>query len=499
MKKIATILIVLLSFCSATAVASQKRLVAWTVASFGREAITNFDVEKYVEQTQISDAMKAALYKQAEGDFQKYSDLKSQVIQKYFKKGASQLIYAKLMERQHNANHSKKRVAFKTSEREFYDKVEQTEDKVLKELLDTRIGIVKARQKYGQFLISQNYPHKSSESASEVYWRWYEDQKSRIKTEFYLREVKNYEAYVSLKNERYYFESPVAVHDFYNEVKEDIEQNLATKKLDNAQLYKLMSNNKKWSILIKSVTNSQLSHSTVKELSQDKLLTNSAIEAIDFALSKEDDIRSYSAKALQLKKKYQDLSILEKKSKDYLAKFIQNKNDHTSYMLSLLFKLASKISNNELNTNLHDTLLENLLTTTRAFKQDLLKSDSDSTLEKELETRLLSSIEYSSLDDLERAYAELLIFSIKFQVKKYTLTTVHPVRVHLNEYKDINLHRKVRSFLKYEWMQKEYRDFVKENLLWKIDYLTIRLDAETYLTGRDAQEFLLGKELVDSL
>jgi hypothetical protein len=493
MKKIATLLLLTQALSSASTLAAPKRLVAWTVANVGRSYITNFDVDQFTEQTQLTDAIKAGLFKKSGGDYAKYIELKDDFVSRYFKKSTSQLVYAKMMEDSHHAEHGSKRVAFKTSESDFYDKVQETEDRILKDLLDQRIGIKKSREQYGQFLKEQNYPHTKSESGSDVYWRWYEAQKERIKTEFYLREVKNYEAYVSLKNQRYYFESPVAVHDFYHNAKEDIETNLEGKKLNNKELYQLMNKNKKWSMITKTINNKQMDTASVEDYATDTLLLAAGEKALKEIAKKQETIRSYPLKSKKLLAKYKDQNLLSNKAKAYLEKFIEDKSNNTNYMLSKLFKLASMI---DTNTNLEQRTTEihhRLNSTVMDILADLVNNKSTLTLEKELDKRLMASVNYEGLDDIDKTIAELLIFSMKFQVKKSSFENRIPVRVTLKEYGNFQVHDNIKKFLKHEWMKEQYQEFLDDKIRWKFDYLTIRLDETTRLSGNEAMEFILGK------
>lgn len=493
MKKIATLILLSQALSFTSALAGEGQLIAWTVANISREQISNFDVDEFVESTQISDAMKASLFKKADGNYSKYQDLKSKLTKRYFKKGASQLIYGKLMEQNHKSNHRKNRVAFKTTEKAFYDRVEQSEDAVLKDLIETRIGIVKSRAKYGEFLISQSYPHKKSESSSDVYWRWYEDQKKRIKTEFFLKEVKNYEAYVSLKNQKYYHQNPIAVHDFYYDTKKEIEEKLSNQKLNNKELYQLTTTNKKWSLIIDKISNSQIDHAKAKEFKADESLMNLAKSSLQKAIDNSDKINGYPLKALILKEKYKDSKKLEEKARVYLTKYIEDKSNNTNYMLSLLFRLASQI---EVDTNLEDVTNEisnKTLEATKNLLEQLETTTSNQTLEKELDLLLTDSVDYTNMNDLEKTVADLVIFSTKFQVKKSSFEKKVPVRVKFKKYGSFEVHDKVKSFLKYEWMQDEYRNFVDNDLKWQFDYINIRLDRDTYLAGDKAMEFVLGK------
>ncbi|OUR94057.1 hypothetical protein A9Q84_18260 [Halobacteriovorax marinus] len=495
MKKAATLLFLTQLLSSNIALASDP--IAWIVATPGNRAITNFDVTEFVELTQISDAMKIALFKQAEGDFNKYEELKAKVANKYFKKSASQLIYAKMMKRDHKTKHGSKRVAFNTTEREYYDKVQGNEDKLLKDLLDQRMGIVKARAQYGDFLINSGYPHKKSESSSDVYWRYYEEQKARIKTEFLLHEVKKYESYISRKDERYYYMGPAKTQDFYYDTKKEVQSKIEGKKLTHKQLLGQIAANKKWNIVIENVSNAQLDTTPVKDLNREAVLATNASAALETLIANDwKRVTSYHTKASAFISKYKTQVKLEEKAKSYLDTYIKDKSNHTSYMLSLISKLAAKIVKNgnaaQLNSKA-SKLSSHLHTTIKDLSAKLSESKSKLTIEKEIEKVLYKSIDHSSLGEVEKALSELMIFSIKFQMKKTIAQKRIPVRVTYNKFATFKTQDAIKKFAKYEWMQEQYSKYINNELRWRFDYVTIRLAGNETLRGQAAQDFILGK------
>lgn len=497
MKKVATLLCLTQLLCTSAALAGEKRLAAWIVANPGNSPVTNFDVSEFAELTQISDAMKIALFKQAQGNFSKYQELKEKVTGKYFKTSASQLIYAKMMKSDHKRKHGSKRVAFTATEREFFDAIQDNEDKILKDLLDTRIGIVKSREKYGDFLIKSGYPHKLSESSSDVYWRYYEDQKKRTKVEFLLREVKKYEAYIARKDERYYFPNITEVQDFYRDTKKDIEQNLNGKKFSHKQLLTKLKGEKEWNLIIDKVSNNQLDTTPVKDLNKEAVLVESANSNLSKITGSDwKRITGYHKKTSAFIAKYKTAKALEEKAKSYLETYITNKSNHTSYMLSLISKLSAKVVASGQAKELDEKALKlssHLLSTLKDFSADLSENKSRRTLEKEMESALYASIDMDSLDEVEKALSELMIYSIKFQMKKLTVENRIPVRVTYKDYGTFDMHDKIKNYKKYQWMQGQYNKYINKEMRWQFDYVTIRLSEKETLRAERAAEFILGK------
>lgn len=498
MKRIATLLCLTHLLASPIAHGAQKRLIAWKVASVGNSFITNYDVEQFIEQTQVSDSLKTALFKKAEGDFSKYQELKREITKKNFKKSAGTLIYAKIMQQDHQINHGRNRVAFKVSEDTFYDAVQENETKVLRTLLDEGIGIVKSRERFGQFLINQNYPHMAQESATDVYWRWYEDQKGRIKTELLLKEVKNYEAYIALRNQKYYHADFMGLQDRYDSIKNDIQEKINNKKISHKSLMSLLNANKDWNIVLKKISNSQVDSALLKEYKTDLSLQKRANDILS-TISNSDwtKITSYHDKIDSLIEKGYSINDLNSMAKSYTEAYIADKSKFSSYMMGLIAKLAvvTKESSTqeeikslakEINTELKAHLID--------FNSNLSSLNIDKTLDKALEIELLKGIQYEKLSEVEKAIADLSIFSIKFQVKKHSFENTLPVRVEFSKYTDPKTFSALSDLLKYEWMQSEFKEYAKSKLIYKTEYMTIRTGEHEYLTPEEKRELIFGEE-----
>ncbi|ATH07840.1 hypothetical protein BIY24_07720 [Halobacteriovorax marinus] len=499
MKRIATLICLTGILASPFTSAREKELIAWKVTSVGNEVITNYDVDQFIEHTQISDSLKTILFKRANKNYSEYQKLKSEIAKKNFNKSAGQLIYAHIMQKDHQRKHGSKRVAFKVTEDTFYKAIQDNETKVLRHLLDTGIGIVKSREQFGEFLISQAYPHQSGESATEVYWRWYEDQKSRIKTELFLKEVKNYEAYIALRNQKYYHTDYLALNDRYKDLRAQVAKNIENKKLTHQALYTLLNQNSDWKIVVKEISNTQIDSSPVGNIKKDFPLQNRADEILHNITEKNwQRATSYHKKSEEILKKNLTTEQLNDLAKKYTEIYIKDKSNFASYMSALIAKLAAKTKESSLEKSISEMAKEindSLREETIKFKNQIIaSSDSKEVLSEALETHLMSALDYEKLNEVEKALVELSVFSIKFQIRKQAFESTLPVRVEFAEYTDFKTNDALRNLLKHEWMQKEFKSYVQDELLYNTEYMTIRMGKHEYLTPEEKVELIFGKD-----
>ncbi|PIK15632.1 hypothetical protein [Halobacteriovorax sp. JY17] len=498
MKRIATILCLTQLLTLSSVLGSERRLVAWKVANVGRHIITNGDVEDFIEQTQITDSIKTLLFKKAEKNFSKYQQLKREITQKNFKKATGQLIYAHIMQQDHRKNHGSKRVAFRTTETTYFEAVQKNETTILRSLLDQRMGIVKARDEFGKFLIKQDYPHQENETSTEVYWRWYEDQKARIKTELFLKEVKNYEGYIALRNQKYYHINYMELQDKYDSLKEEVESSLNNKKISHKSLLSMINSNDDWKIVIKELSNTQIETTPLKNYKDDLEVQNRADEILSTITEKNwDKITSYHSKISELIEKKYSVAQLDEFARKNTEIYIQDKSKYSNYMTALIAKLAARTREgssieevSSLASDLNSNLREHLI----GFKKSIINSESENALEKAVESKLLEEINYQGLSDLEKALAELSIFSIKFQIKKHSFESTMPVRISYNKYTDFKTNDALRNLLKYNWMKDQFKSYVEKEMIWSTEYMTIRTGENEYLTPEDKRSLIFGSD-----
>jgi transcriptional regulator with AAA-type ATPase domain len=164
-------------------------------------------------------------------------------------------------------------------------------------------------------------------------------------------------------------------------------------------------------------------------------------------------------------------------------------------MTGLITKLAAKTleSSNLLEVKSFARKLNNELKVgLMNFTQDLTNSKSNNTLEKELEKALLESINYDNLEEVEKAVAELSIFSIKFQIKKLSYENSIPLRVELTKYTDLETNNALVDLQKYQWMQEEFKSYVRNDLLYKLDYMEVITTQGAHLNDTQKRVLIFG-------
>ncbi|WP_372655929.1 hypothetical protein [Halobacteriovorax sp.] len=498
MKRIATLLCLTHLFTTSNTLATEKRLISWKVASVGNTIVTNYDVEKFIEETQISDSLKTSLFKKADGNYSKYLDLKRELTNKSFKKATGQLVYSLIMKQDHQRKHYSKRVAFKVTTSEFNDKVYENESKVLASLLDQGMGIVKARAIFGEYLIKNNYPHRDQQSPADVYMNWYNDQSSRIETELLLKEVKKYESYIALKDDKYYNDDYVELQDKYKSLKSEVTEKVHGKKFSHKSLMTLLNKNSDWRIVISDIDNSQVDTASVKDYKKSIELKDRAQTILSNIHGNNwDRTTGYYQKSNELLTKNYSLSQIKDLAKKYTEAYIQNKSNYSSYMSGLIAKLAATTLESSSKEEMKDIAVRinsDLKSAMTEVSNSIEGSNSSNTLEKEVESILKDKINYSSLSDIEQAIANLSIFSIKFQIKKQSFEEVIPVRVSFEKYTSSKAFNGLRDLQKYKWMKKQFKEYVQKELIYSVEYMTIRTGQHEYLTPDEKVELILGSD-----
>ncbi len=318
------------------------------VAYFKNKKVTFGEIGNFIENSKMTDADKIALFEEARGSFPQYLSLKNKWIEKRYSKGIKQFLYYKIIQaegmlpkkeekksfnpfspkelktgglslpsfstKNSSGNEGSKRQGFLIGQEVYQKMLKETENNVLKELLDKNIGIQKAKSEFGNFLIAKNYPHKYREKSSDVYERWYRSMALRLYEELREREVSKFEIMVSaahLQGLIQVYESDAKI--FYKNLLQKVKGQFAEINLDETSYNQMMAKNPEYQIVI----------SEIKQQS----LENSALSSY-----KNEDIYRQKIKDFQ--------SILEKTKSDKL--FLE-----TEFYIKLAFKYSKKYKNKD--------------------------------------------------------------------------------------------------------------------------------------------------------
>ncbi|MBT5093485.1 MAG: hypothetical protein HOM21_04545, partial [Halobacteriovoraceae bacterium] len=327
---------------------AESRLIAWTAANVGGKIVTNYDVEKYIEDTLLNDRIKAVLFAKA-GNFNQYQIDKSNWLNKHFEMGLKKLVYAKIIQLEATRKKvNEKRVAFTTTEKEYYEAIRGIESRVLDPVMERdKQGIRPARIKYGEFLRSSNYPYKKEESLTDTYFRWYNAEQERLKEQFRERGVKQWQGYQGTKGHELYVR-PTDMFDFNKEVTTLVEEKLAGKNLSKTEVDKILGEDPRLKVIIENVHYLNFQSSSLFEFyTQDRENWESTKAEIvnklaeNLTSEKISKILKYENLTQKFIKKYKTPEKLYEKSRKALEKFQAPDGDFNDFMLARIYSLAA--------------------------------------------------------------------------------------------------------------------------------------------------------------
>lgn len=510
MKKLIATLIFSILF-SSSSFSNETRLF-WLAGKFLNKIYTNYDVEQYLERAVLNDAQRGQLFEMAGKDYYKYKELVKTHTKDSFESGLKSLMMNKVLE--HHATTGKnvrEWKAFKISPDDFYKRIQELEDKVLKPLLDKGLGIVKSREQFGSYLVEQNFPHKKDETNTDVYFRWYKDQKYRLKHEIRTQEARRYEAVAAMGHRKEIYIRPTESNDFYKNGKRKIEAELDNKMMNQTQVSNYISKNPDLRLLIKDVyyiglNSAPLSRILEESEEQYNAAHKQALDGITSSLTadKIKKIVSYEALAAKLAKKYNDVEKLEEKAKKSSQEFLQTGN-YKDAMKARLYSIAaslveSKSNRDNIKTDLESTLaisfeeLSKTLATKEAFTGDKTRK---LLFEDVVSFHLKASFKSTLNEKYEGHLAKVLNLAawvLEFDAKKISFNAPTEVSVEMKPFMDWDTQKTIQDHLKMKEFKKLMKDFKERKLRYDVEgYFSIDINGSEQLNGVDAYDWLISK------
>gem|GEM_PF-2952192 len=319
----------------------------WTVAEFNRKNISNQELERFIEHSRMSDSQKIDLFKQADGDFEKYKRLKADWIYEWWRPALKQLIYYKILEEEARKL-GKERRTFRTTQNEFYKLTDDAEHDILKSLLDQGKGIEFARKEFAKFLIESQYPHRQGESLLDTYFRWFKAQNERAREQIRVSEVNKSEFFAAHpKAKPNYFQNITAIYELNKQARAQIDQLFSKQNLTEVEIEQAMRERPLMATLIKKINTFSLKESSLQVIKSRNLEKYRAILA---KLSEQKNVLYGDAKLARLLQ-YEQIALqlsgentidqLKKKQADSEESFMKSANgDFQDLMMARLYSLA---------------------------------------------------------------------------------------------------------------------------------------------------------------
>lgn len=509
-------------------------LIAWTAARTGDKFITNYEVEQYIDRSMLSDFSKSKLFKEANRDYNQYKVLKRKHIYKdqglIFKKALKKMIYGQMVKKHalqefrlnevrnnnrrgglaglfggnNNNQRPVGRQAFNVTERQYMELVRENEDRVLKKYLDQRMGIVKARDKFGDDLKKGDFPHKSSDSNTDIYFRWYKAMKNKLKQDIFDKEVQKWEAIQAVKSNPDLYVRPIEVHDFFKKYESKIQAEVQNQEMSMEEWTELLSKNPQYSILMENTKLLSLGGASLATIRNEnpakfkKLVTEIqqkfAPQLNETLLKK---VLDYEQKAKVLANKYPTAEKLWELHKQY-----DLRADDRSLMLSKLYMLAATIKEGEANRNNTRELLKTEFTKLyQSLKAQL--GNEDFYLGKENEKLLFHMLVDAHLkkegkevleaaDNYSRRALYMGIWFTKFLASKISFGSKITVKTDICKYNTYECQKKITDWLKLEEYNNGLEEFRTQTLrdYWN-GLMTVNPLGRNQMHGTEAVDFVL--------
>lgn len=490
----------------------------WTAFQGSNHMLTNMDIEDYICATNLSDEMMIALFKEAGEDYSKYRVLRRKWAQQRFDSGLRQYAYIHAIQKMATDplyNRDGRR-AFKVSERDYFDKVQDMESKTLKKWLDQRLGIVKAREIFGEELKKAGYPHSENMSNTDLYFEWYNIQKQRIKEEIRMREVQKFEYISALGYKREYFVRPTDLFDFKKEVEEIISGQISNKRLSPNKLAEILKGDTRVSVLLKNVELLGPDSTKLSELKEqapevyseysDKI-ENEALAKIENDI--ERDINRYEAISEKLIQKYGDAEKLEELSDEMKKSFLLGDGDYNHFMMSKLYTMAAlrlkqgesfagKSADAETLKAKHIAQLKEIATDVATKTLENPELAGSSRLEDHF-IKVLNDDEEQSLlreelaqDEYLREFRIMANWVVKFQFKKASLSITPMAKTEVYNAREWEGQKRIDTYLKGLYFEQDLDKFRRETMRHRGPYMMINT-GERFLRAEDAWDFVLEK------
>ncbi len=468
---------------------SQRQLVGFIALRSGDTMKTNKDVTDFIIASKMTDATKKELFAQAGNDYNQYQELIKQWAQEKFDLGLKQMAYFEILKRHYLRNHGQgqARQFFNATESAWFARIEAEENRVLKHLLDQRLGIVKSREEFGTWLQAQGYPHMNGESPTDTYFRWFDAVKARFKAEMQMEEVKEYEIAMAVAKVRGGIDPrPTDIWNLNEKSQQQISELLDGKNLSQSELDGLTASHPDLLVMVKDIKRLSLQYSTLEDLEANEKTQSKITDATNTLISNleskgQDGILKYIDLAWQLKEKYQSSEELLNLSQTSLNNFMET-GDFNEYMIGRLYKLAAQIENlDEVKSKLSATI-ENTIQAAAGFSKGKVS------FEQAVYEAALNSLPKDS-DVLQEA-SSLIAWVIKFEAKKIALADTTVLQVERYEYRSSEAYNRLSNHLRLTRVQNGLKQF-RQHDVRNMAFILELSNGKDYYTDSRVYEYMM--------
>lgn len=205
---------------------------AWVVYDDGRYTIESQEVEEHIKNVYLTEDQKILLFNKAGRDYSKYQIEKQNWLNSRFPTGVKELSFYKLVEKIAYIESQRLGyyIAFRNADEVSLRKIRFKLYEDLTKKVNSRVYNHKAlsfrekqahRIEFAKNLVQKGYPRRSSESYSEIYQNWYQEQVNKIEKQATLeltaQGIKEFEGFIQAQGYEFRFASPLEINTAYNE------------------------------------------------------------------------------------------------------------------------------------------------------------------------------------------------------------------------------------------------------------------------------------------
>ena len=463
---------------------------------------TNMDIYDFLETTRMTDSQKVSLFEKAERNYDKYIELRKELLSPMYESGLRQWTYFKMVEKDaiRDRKSSGKTPAFRITETAYFNATQKIETDACRKYLDQKLGIVKGRDLLGAELKKNGYPHKVAESNTDVYFNWFNAQKARLKESMRIKEIQKHEFYKATRGYEVYVR-PTDMWDFGKATETLVNQKLNNKRMDKASLLKIIQDNPDLRVTLES-----LDSLSIADMSLSEIAKINADEAHQLASKIEQTINSnkqtlvanitrYTQIAQQFMTKYSDEQLIEK-AKEARENYLKSSGDYTDLVLSKIYDLAIKLKvtadQNEVQSFLSEIDKRISDAANEITQEEYYKGEKEQQyLVQDLIVRLFKSQKSEAFNSLESSLEDLSSAVLKFEVMKMGLSEKAIVSAKVCDLKTYECQKKIDSHLKQKEIEKGIKRFREQDLSRYDNMIEINKDGYDRMQGGEAFDWII--------
>lgn len=473
----------------------------WITSKVIDSIATNMDIYDFLETTRMTDSQKVALFEKAEKNYTKYLALRQEALAPMYESGLRQWTYFKMVEKDAvRERKTGKSPAFRITETAYFDATQKIETDATKKYLDQKLGIVKARDLVGAELKKSGYPHKENESNTDVFFSWFNSQKSRLKESMRVREIQKHEFYKATRGFEVYVR-PTDMWDFGKSNEALVNDKLNNKRMDKATLLKVVQDNPQLRVTLDtldSLSIADMSLADIKKINEEE--AHSLAQKIEETLNQNkatltSNITRYTGIAQQFVEKYNSEQLMQK-AKEARENYLKSSGDYTDLVLSKIYDLSLKMTESNEAQKIKDfiaSLDKRISDAAAEINNETFYSGEKEKqyLAQDLIVKAFKSQKSEAFNSIDASLEDLTSAVLKFEVMKIGLNAKAIVSAKSCDIKTYECQKKINEHLKQKEIEKGIKRFREQDLVRYDHMIEINKDGHDRMQGGEAFDWVI--------